>query len=248
MLEKWIENLDLRDDELVLFTGNLTHLMQNLKTLNSNLKEDLNSLLDLLGGGGRTLALQTFNWDFCKGLAYSIVDSKSQTGALGNIALKRSDFKRTKHPIYSFAVAGKFQKELIALDNKGAFDKHSPFAFMYENNAKMIIVDLPLQDSFTFVHYVEECFEVDYRFNKSFKALYTDEKGFTQLKTYDMFVRKDGILTDVHGLENLFVKENAMELKNFKNICMKKIDLRKAYDIIAKDIQNNYAKNLMRYA
>lgn len=52
MLEKWIENLDLRDDDLVLFTGNLTHLMQNLKTLNSNLKEDLNSLLDLLGGGG----------------------------------------------------------------------------------------------------------------------------------------------------------------------------------------------------
>ncbi|EOI2269926.1 TPA: hypothetical protein ACIKZL_001832 [Campylobacter jejuni] len=95
---------------------------------------------------------------------------------------------------------------------------------------------------------MEECLKVDYRFNKSFEALYTDEKGFTQLKTYDMFVRKDGVLTDVNGLEDLFIKENVMELKKFENLCIKKIDLSRAYDIIVKDIKDNHAKNLMSYA
>ncbi len=78
--------------------------------------------------------------------------------------------------------------------------------------------------------------------------MYTDEKGFIKLKTYDMFVRKDGILTDVNGLESLFIKEGAMGLKKFENLYIKKIDLSKAYEIIAKDIQSNQARNLMSFA
>ncbi|ECZ6120260.1 hypothetical protein F8Z44_00705 [Campylobacter jejuni] len=247
MLVNFLNALELNKDDFILFTGNLTHLLQKeKKTQRQILEKLLDVFLEKITKEG-TLAIHTFNWDFCKGLAYDILNSKSQTGALGNIALKRDDFRRTKHPIYSFAVAGKFQKELVALENKGAFDNNSPFAFMYKNNAKMIIVNLPLQDSFTFVHYVEECLKVDYRFNNSFEALYTDEKGFTQLKTYDMFVRKDGVLTDVNGLEDLFIKENAMELKKFENLYIKKIDLSKAYDAIVKDIKDNHAKNLMSY-
>ncbi|EOI6144533.1 hypothetical protein ACMU5N_000301 [Campylobacter coli] len=63
-----------------------------------------------------------------------------------------------------------------------------------------------------------------------------------------MFVRKDGILTDVNGLENLFIKEGVVELKKFENLYIKKIDLSKAYEIIAKDIQSNQARNLMSFA
>ncbi|EFL6827522.1 AAC(3) family N-acetyltransferase, partial [Campylobacter coli] len=240
-----INCMDLKKEDFLLFTGNLMQLLQGI---NGDNRKKLDFLLDCIKNNVDTLAIQTFNWDFCRGMAYDILKSKSQTGALGNIALKRSDFRRTKHPIYSFAVVGKFQNELVALENKGAFDSNSPFNFMYKNNAKMIIVNLPLQDSFTFVHYVEECLKVDYRFNKSFEALYTDEKGFVKLKTYDMFVRKDGILTDVNGLENLFIREGVMELKKFENLYIKKIDLSRAYEIIAKDIQSNQARNLMSFA
>ncbi|HEB9337379.1 TPA: AAC(3) family N-acetyltransferase [Campylobacter coli] len=242
---KFINCMDLKKEDFLLFTGNLMQLLQGIDGDN---RKKLDFLLDCIKNNVDTLAIHTFNWDFCRGMAYDILKSKSQTGALGNIALKRSDFRRTKHPIYSFAVVGKFQNELVALENKGAFDSNSPFNFMHKNNAKMIIVNLPLQDSFTFVHYVEECLKVDYRFNKSFEALYTDEKGFVKLKTYDMFVRKDGILTNVNGLENLFIKEGAMELKKFENLYIKKIDLSKAYEIIAKDIQSNQARNLMSFA
>ncbi|EAJ6225763.1 AAC(3) family N-acetyltransferase [Campylobacter coli] len=242
---KFINCMDLKKEDFLLFTGNLMQLLQGIDGDN---RKKLDFLLDCIKNNVDTLAIHTFNWDFCRGIAYDILKSKSQTGALGNMALKRSDFRRTKHPIYSFAVVGKFQNELVALENKGAFDSNSPFNFMYKNNAKMIIVNLPLQDSFTFVHYVEECLKVDYRSNKSFEALYTDEKGFAKLKTYDMFVRKDGILTDVNGLESLFIKESVMELKKFENLYIKKIDLSKAYEIIAKDIQSNQARNLMSFA
>ncbi|MCC8277434.1 AAC(3) family N-acetyltransferase [Campylobacter sp. VicNov18] len=172
MLKKFLNVLEIFEDDFILFTGNLIHLLQKERKAQKQILEQLLDLFVERCAKKDTLAIHTFNWDFCKGLTCDILNSKSQTGVLGNIALKRNDFRRTKHPIYSFAVVGKLQSQLIALENKGAFDNNSPFALMHKNNAKMIIVDLPLQDSFTFVHYVEECLKVDYCFNKSFKALY----------------------------------------------------------------------------
>lgn len=243
MIEDFFKKFDIKEKDYILFTGNLTRLLYKLK---GNARENLNIFLDIflkqtMGGG---LAIQSFNWDFCKGLSYDILNSKSQTGALANIALKRAEFKRTKHPIYSFMVANNFQKDLIKLDNKGAFDKNSPFDFMYKNKAKMIIVDLPLQDSFTFVHYVEQCFKVSYRYNKSFTSFYIDEKGYKELKTYDMFVRANNVLTYIYPLEELFLEKNVMKVVFFDEICIKIIDLEKAYEVISKDIKQNQGLSL----
>lgn len=118
---------------------------------------------------------------------------------------------------------------------------------MHKNNAKMIIIDLPLQHSFTFVHYVEECLKVDYRFNKSFEALYTDEQRKTELKSYNMFVRKTNVETSLYSLEEILQNERAMHVSYYENICIKKIDLNKAYEIIARDIIKNKSRNLMFY-
>ncbi|MBK1972355.1 AAC(3) family N-acetyltransferase [Campylobacter sp. TTU_617] len=243
MLEDFFKKLNIKEKEYILFTGNLTRLLYKLK---GNARENLNSFLDIFLKQTRKggLAIQSFNWDFCKGLSYDILNSKSQTGALANIALKRVEFKRTKHPIYSFMVANNFQKDLIELDNKGAFDKNSPFDFMYKNKAKMIIVDLPLQDSFTFVHYVEQCLKVSYRYNKSFTSFYIDEKGHKELKTYDMFVRANNVLTHIHPLEDLFLQEKVMEIVFFDEIFIKIIDLEKAYKVISKDIEQNQGLSL----
>lgn len=165
---------------------------------------------------------------------------------MANTSLKKAEFKRTKHPIYSFSVYGKFQKDLISLSNISAFDINSPFDFMYKNHAKMIIIDLPLQDSFTFVHYVEEKMQVFYRYIKEFKAIYIDEFQKEELRTYNMYVRKKNILTDINSLEGIFLYHNIMQKINFDGILIKIIDLNLAHDIIVDDIQNNQAKNLYR--
>ena len=52
MLEKFIKTLDMRENDLLLFTGNLMQLMQKLQAHNLNVKESLNSLLDSLNTGG----------------------------------------------------------------------------------------------------------------------------------------------------------------------------------------------------
>ena len=51
-----------------------------------------------------TLVIPTFNFDFSNIGFYDIKKTKCTTGALGNVALERPDFKRTRNPMHSFAV------------------------------------------------------------------------------------------------------------------------------------------------
>lgn len=248
-IESFLEELKIDKGDLLLITGNLIKLLKKAKRHDKKFTLDLliDMILDKLGTDG-TLVIQTFNWDFCEGKTYDIINSKSKTGSLGSIALKREDFARTKHPIYSFAVAGKYQQDLTSLDNIGAFDSNSPFDFMYRNNAKMIIVDLPLQNSFTFVHYVEEVYKVSYRYNKSFKANYIDENENKERKEYDMYVRDidNNVLTYIEPLENIFINDKVMDVSFYEDIEIKRIDLKSAYNSIANDIINNNANNLYK--
>ena len=57
-------------------------------------------------------------------------------GSMGSFALKRKDFRRTKNPIYSFAVTGKDKDYLCNLNHNNCFDFDSPFGYLIKNHAK----------------------------------------------------------------------------------------------------------------
>lgn len=148
----------------------------------------LEKLMDRIGTEG-TLLVPTFNWDFCSGKGFDYKKTSSQTGALGNVALKRTDFKRTKHPIYSFAVWGKGQEELCVLENKDAWGSGTPFSYMQEHGGKGLIIGLENTHGLTSKLHIEQVVGVPYRYIKDFTAAYTDEKGNTSIRTYSMNVR-----------------------------------------------------------
>ena len=102
------------------------------------LQFDANDLIDSLKETvteDGTVLIRTFSWDFCKGKGFDINKSVSRVGALGNVALKRDDFVRTEHPIYSWMVWGKHAGEFAALDNKSSFGKGTVFEALYGYNA-----------------------------------------------------------------------------------------------------------------
>lgn len=146
--------------------------------------------------------------------------------------------------MYSFAVSGKFAPDLANLDNKSSFGKDSPFAFFHKFNTKMIILNLSLNHSFTFVHYCEEMCGATYRFQKEFRGDYVDENGVKSRRIYSMFVRKNAVRTQFSGLEKLLLNKNAMKINKFRENEIKIIALNKAYEIICDDILQNNGRNL----
>ena len=94
------------------------------------LKFDSHHLLDALKesvGPEGTIMIRAFNWDFCHDVPFDILHSPSRVGVLGDVAMKREDFRRTQHPIYSWMVWGKYQEYLCGMENARSFGEGTPF-------------------------------------------------------------------------------------------------------------------------
>jgi len=245
-MKKLIDSLDIKKADILLVTEGGISLFTKLRKRGIDFNDLIDSLIEKIDGG--TLLFPTFNWDFCNGKTFDILKTKSKSSYLGEIARKREEFIRTKHPIYSFAVTGKDKDYLLNLNNKNSFSKESPFAFLHKNRAKMISFDVSLQHSFTFVHYVEEIENVNYRYHKEFTSKYIDYDRKENIKTYNMFVRdiEKGVVTFLEPLEELFTKNNIMKKQKIYDIEIREIDLEKSFEFIRDDIRFNNAKNLYR--
>ena len=209
----------------------------------------IDGLINAVGKNG-TIIFPTYNWDFCRGERFDYFATPCMTGSLGEIALKRTEFKRTKHPIYSFAVLAKYQEELCNMNNIDSFGVDSPFNFFMEKNVKNYLIDVSLMRSFTYVHFVEQqSGMVNYRYIKKFTADYTDENGNTLKKTYSMFVRDLGLDVEstVDLIESDLINGGVEKVFMINHSKIKKIELGKAYNIILDDIKNNRSKKICKF-
>lgn len=152
------------------------------------LDELIDKLKELVGEEG-TLLFPTFNWDFCKGIGFDYYKTPVRTGALPKAALKRADFERTAHPLYSFAVWGAHKQELLMNDCKDSFGPGTIFEKLYQWDARVLAIGVSALSGTTYIHHVEQVVGVPYRYNKEFTADYTDKEGVCEKRTYRMFVR-----------------------------------------------------------
>ena len=247
LASKW----GIKKGDRIYITSDVKQLLYDL--MQHDDETDLNvlidSIIDIIGEEG-TLVFPTFNWSFCGGTPYDYYKTPCKTGSLGKIALGRDDFKRTKHPIYSFAVWGRDKDVLCALNNKSSFGNDSPFAYMVDNGYKNVFIDKDLEHSFVFVHYVEQSVgNISYRYLKDFTAEYTDENGVTTTKTYDMNVRDlDLDVTNViYAFEDEFIEKGVMTRFYINDLEYKIIELKDAYPIIAEDVRHNRSRRVCSY-
>lgn len=208
----------------------------------------LDSIIDIIGPTG-TILIPTFNWDFCKGKTFDYRRTPCKTGSIGKAALKRTDFKRTKHPIYSFAVWGAGKDELCALENKSSFGADSPFTYCRDHNVKNYFIDVECQHSFTFVHYVEEQVGIKYRYIKDFTAGYIDENGVESQRTYSMNVRDLDleIFITIYPFEEEFIQKGISRRFQVNGIDYKVVEMGKSYPVIAEDVKNNRSRRICTY-
>ena len=234
-----IENLNLIPGDNIVIASDLFNIAyyEILNNRSFNVDVFLDAILDFMGTDS-TIFIPCFNWNFCKGEPFDYEKTKSMTGALGNAALKHKNFKRTKHPIYSFVIAGKYRDYLCDIDYIDAFGKDSIFDFLYNNNAKQVYIDV--QRGFSMLHYFEYISKIKYRYTKYFKSKYIENNTLT-LKTYSMTVRKLELNVDFNSklLFKYFFDKKCISEISFNNITCYIIDICK----IGKYILNDFADN-----
>ncbi len=210
----------------------------------------IDSILEKVGEEG-TVLIPTFNWGFCKGELFDMNKTISKTGALGNAALKRADFQRSKHPLYSFMIWGKAQEQLTEMDPVNAFGEGTIFEYLYEQNAKVLVIGIPALQGTTYIHHVEQVVGVPYRYNKEFRAPYADRDGQVTEKTYCMYVRDlDMDPRHINGfapLEQKMREEGTIRTKQYCGVDFSVLQVRDLHEAVKEDILHNDSRNMYVY-
>lgn len=245
-----VKHLNIQHGDVILLSSNMVKTILYAKKYEKEFSYNkfLDSFIEAVGSDG-TLLIPSYNWDFCKGIPFDYYNTQSKTGVLANEAMKRSDFKRTKHPLYSHIVYGKDKDYLCSLDYIDAFGKDSIFDYLYKNNAKNIGIDVDLDGCFSTIYYFEQKYGVPYRYIKYFKSSYIDENGISSVKTYSMNVRYAEINSKFSGKEMYeYLKNNkAVEEYHINKSFVSIFKIKKTEMYIKDDILNNNSKKFMIY-
>jgi aminoglycoside 3-N-acetyltransferase len=203
----------------------------------------IDALLNVLGKNG-TLIMPTFTLDFCNqynkyGIGFfNVNNSPSEMGILTELVRKMSGAKRTINPIYSVAVYGKLTDSLSTVCDKNVYGKNSIFGKLHELNAKIMIIGLDYQNSFTFFHYVEEMMNIDYRNHKRFSGFIITDNGF-YFDNFIMRVRNKNISTAVNPMGKKFEERGIVTIKKIGESIVKNVCAKDAYDVTVQEMKKN---------
>jgi aminoglycoside 3-N-acetyltransferase len=166
----------------------------------------IDALLAWVGPEG-TVLLPNFNFQsWTENHYFDVRETPSHMGIIGELGRLRADALRTPHPIYSFAALGKRKEEFAACNDVEAYGPNSVYALFHKLNGQNVSIGLEWNSTFSMIHYVEHNTGCDYRRVKKFSGIYVGYDDDPKIKTYSMFVRKDGhVTTDVvPGMDELF--------------------------------------------
>lgn len=241
-----VNHLDIIEGDLLVVASDVTRLFY-LELMRTGIMPDVDILIssfqNRIGNNG-TLLFPVFNWDFCKGITFDIRTTPGKTGALGNAALKRDDFKRTQHPLYSFMVWGKYSDYLSNINCESSWGDNTVFDFLHKNKAKWLLLDVDMTHGYSFGHHVEQKGAASYRFNKHFTGHYVDKEGKDSIRTYSMFVRRMELnpIEDFTLMEKELLNDGAATKTLINEIPYILIDVEKSYEPILRDVVYNRSR------
>lgn len=247
------EQLGLNGNELLWIAGDLGRLtyaaIRHKEKLNA---EGFLSLFESALPEG-TLLIPAFNEPLHDGFENVPERRPSLQGSLTRVIWQKlfanGRYKRTGDAAHSFYVRGREADALCACNDRSSFGKESVFAYLHHHRGKMLLIDIDLQHSFTFAHYVEEMEQVPYRQMKTYRVRSRNDflPGTTMLVEKDscLYEKKPGYTIHLNGLEAIFLREGAAEKQILNGVPFLLIDLAAAYTLVENDIRRNEARNLV---
>jgi len=225
------ESLPLNDDDILFIASDLQQLVLDCRKRDESF--DVNSLIEsfqkILCNG--TIVIPAYTDNLWSGDKFDWETTKPTTGALSNKVFKRTDFVRSRDPLHSVLAWGKKSSDISELSSESTLGKGSIFEYLHQNNAKMICIDVHFQNSFTYVHYVEEMLQVKYR--KYYNLiLNVKTEGAFKSKMVKFHTKKPWVLTDLYELQHSFNVDGIKTNYQFDQVKIQFFELDKAYDYV----------------
>ena len=191
-------------------------------------------------GDSGTIAVPTFNFDFCNDIPFNRQKSPSQgMGVFSEYVRTLTDSKRSLHPMQSLSVIGKNSDYIIENDTDSTFNPEGPFDRLIELNAKIILLGADF-NTVSMIHWVEEKYLVPYRYWKTFSGTIIDD-GKESNQDYKMYVRsrETNPQLKMYSVEKTLIKEGKIDQYTIGGGSVKVFNVRDFISIAEKSIKNN---------
>ena len=176
--------------------------------INERMSVLFDGILELIGKSG-TLIIPTFTYSATKGEVFDVDESPSVVGILTEYFRQRPGVCRSLNPIFSVAAIGAMAEKFKKSSIEDCFGRDSSFALIHKMNAWIFTLGCSF-NRITFIHYIDQEEQVDFRYFKSFPALIA-YKGETKNFKVRYLVRDINRRTDVK-LDNLKLRLNTENL------------------------------------
>lgn len=229
--------LELKDDDIVFISSDIKSFAFKSRAEGKSI--DVNSFIDKLQSilKNGTLIIPAYT-DYLKDRnTFDYYKSKPSTGAVSNKVFKRKDFKRTLDPLHSVFVWGKHSEEILKLKDESTFGENSVFGYLHRQNCTFLFFDVHIVKSLTFVHYVEERLNVNYRRFYNW-IIYTKIKDQVTKTPVKFHTRKMGINTDFEELNATLLKLKLMERYKYSSAYIDKITANNIANTVIESIEN----------
>lgn len=168
--------------------------LENTNTADELCRSHFQALKEAVGESG-TIVVPTFSYSFCHNEHYDTTNTTSDCGMFSEYVRKQEGVIRSLDPNFSIASWGKLAEYYTQAPVHESFGAGSFWERLLKERGKIVCMNMDCGS--TFVHYVENCNQVAYRYNKAFNGTYTDKAGNIQRDyfvhyVYDLDKPQDG--------------------------------------------------------
>lgn len=124
--------------------------------------------IQIVIGKEGTILCPTFSYSYCHNEIYNPETTGTTCGMLSEYMIRNYSENRTLDPNFSICGLGGRIKDYLNCNIHEAFGKNCFFEKFMHNDGKILCMNFDAGS--TFVHYIERCNDVPYRFNKAFNG------------------------------------------------------------------------------
>ena len=203
MLVESYQSVGVFDADILYIYTDFRHFGESAEGY-KNRGEFCNAIVAPLLDSGKTIVLTTFTYT-TEG-RFDVLGSLTKLGAMNKWILEQADFRRSEHPLFSYAALGP-QSGLVEGIGKSAFGYDSIFERLQGKRAAFLHIGRPVSFGNTALHYVEHICGATYRTHKAFHTKVF--RGGEDVGTdYSAFLRRRDVLGE--SFEFDFSKAAAM--------------------------------------
>lgn len=242
IINQILDELNLKENDKIHLSLDLMKIYINLKIKKVSYINFSTIILKLIisrVGKNGLVAIPVFNFNCINSGKFNRMKSPGETGAFGNLLLKKFYKNRSVNPINSFLIFGKKSSKLINHKHENCHGTNSLWKKFIDGNFKLITIGHHYVRSFTIIHYLEKLSNVKYRFDKPVNILYVDFKKKNK-RRFVFFARKLNICdhsTINFECDKVFLDKKIFKFFKFNKLISFNLNLKKASELILKDLK-----------